>query len=261
MAALRRIALFLVGGWLVLCGVAYVVQRKLQYFPDKGPVPLPDRPGLVEVKLRTSDGVDLDAWHWKGRKPLTLLVFHGNAGHRGHRMDFIEGFHRSGWGVFLLDYRGYGGSGGSPTEEGFYKDADAALAYVEKQGGKVVYLGRSIGSAVAMDLASRTRPAGLIVDSGALSMADVARTAYRFLPIGLLMKDRFDCAEKIKRIECPLLALHGGLDRIIPIGLGVQLHAAFPGKKKWVELTGDGHNSPRGRAYYDAVDEFLSSLP
>lgn len=260
MAALRRIALILIGGWLVLCGVAYVVQRKLQYFPDAGPVPLPDRPGLVEVKLRTRDGVDLYAWHWKGRKPLTLLVFHGNAGHRGHRMDFIEGFHSRGWGVFLLDYRGYGGSGGSPTEEGFYKDADAALAYVEKQGGKIVYLGRSIGSAVAMDLASRTRPAGLIVDSAALAMADVASAAYRFLPVRLLMKDRFDCVGKIERIGCPLLALHGDRDKIIPIALGRKLHAAFPGEKKWVELKETGHNSPRGRAYYDAVDEFLSSL-
>ncbi len=138
-------------------------------------------------------------------------------------------------------------SGGSPTEEGFYRAADAALAYVEKQGGKTVYLGRSIGSGVAMDLASRTGPAGLIVDSGALAMADAASVVYRFLPIRLLVKDRFDCGDKIKRIECPLLALHGDRDKIIPIGLGRKLHAAFPGKKKWVELRETGHNSPRGR--------------
>lgn len=260
MRALRRIALLLIGGWLLLCGVAYIFQRKLQYFPDRGPVPLPDRPGIAEVKLRTSDGVDLLAWHWQGRKPLTLLVFHGNAGHRGHRFDFIEGFHRRGWGVFLLDYRGYGGSGGSPTEAGFYRDADAALDYLGKTGGKIVYLGRSIGCGVALDLASRSKPAGVIIDSGALSMADVAATAYRFLPIRLLMKDRFESAPKLERIACPLLAVHGDSDRLIPIGLGRKLYEAFPGKKQWVELKRADHNDPRGRAYYDAVDEFLSSL-
>ena len=261
MLILRRILFSALAIWLVVCAVAYFFQRRLQYFPDPSRVPVPALPGLEEVTLHTSDDVTLKAWYWPGSRPLTLLVFHGNAGHRGHRLDWIEGLHRGGWGVFLLDYRGYGGSGGSPSEAGFYKDADAAYTYLKSHGKRIAVLGRSIGSGVALDLASRERVEAVVIDSGTLSMATVASRAYRILPISLLMTDRFDSAEKLARIRAPLLSIHGETDQIVPVDLGRALFEAFPGKKQWLPLPGRGHNDSRGRVYYATIDAFLKALP
>ena len=248
-----------IGIWLVVCVVVYFFQRRLQYFPDASRVPLPALPGLEEVTLTAADGVELKAWHWPGLRPLTLLIFHGNAGHRGHRLGWIEGFHRGGWGVFLLDYRGYGGSGGSPTEQGFYKDADAAYLWLKSRGQRVAVLGRSIGAGVALDLASREPVEAIILDSGAISMAAVASVAYKILPVRLLMTDQFDATEKLERIRAPLLAIHGEADGIIPMRLGRELYDAFPGKKTWLTLKDRGHNDARGAAYYRNVDDFLKA--
>jgi hypothetical protein len=116
--------------YLTLLGLAFLFQRSLQYFPDSSPVPLPQGErfrDLQEVQLISADGLRLWAWHWPGRQAATLLVLHGNAGHRGHRLGWIEDLHGLGCGIFILDYRGYGGSAGAPTEGGLYQDAEAAV--------------------------------------------------------------------------------------------------------------------------------------
>lgn len=264
MRFLKRILLVLAGGWLVLCGLVYLFQRKLQYFPDSSQVPLPGGTGIEDVRLTTADGVELRAWYWPGKRDTVLLIFHGNAGHRGHRLDWIRGFHSRGWGVLLPDYRGYGGSGGSPTEEGLYADADASVEFLSSRGVKsIVYFGKSLGSGVALDLAARRRPAALIIQAGAVSMADVARNAYPFLPIGLLMKDRFDSTEKLMRIDCPLLSIHGSADRTVPARMGRALYEAFPGEEKeWYEVAGARHNDTSyvgGRAYYEKISGWLEA--
>ena len=131
---MRRLVHFLLaiaGLWLLVGALAYLFQRRLLYFPDSEAVERPrgrQYEGLEDVVLEAEDGIPLCAWHWPGTRETTLLFLHGNAGHRGHRLDWIERFHRRGWGVFIVDYRGYGGSGGSPTEEGLYRDAAAAAS-------------------------------------------------------------------------------------------------------------------------------------
>ncbi|MHC5009776.1 MAG: alpha/beta hydrolase [Planctomycetota bacterium] len=266
MVLLKRIVLWVAGIWLVVTAIAFFFQRQFQYFPAGGPVPRPTGPpygDLEDVRLEASDGVDLHAWYWPNGDAATILFLHGNAGHRGHRLSWITRFHAMGWGVFILDYRGYGGSSGSPSEEGLYLDAEAAAAFLEERGaGPVVYFGSSVGSGVAVELAVRRPPAALILQGGSTSHVDVARRVYPFLPVGLLLRDRYDALSRIERVTCPLLAIHGTDDEIVPASLGRALFDAAPDPKTWFEVEEAGHNDVPdvgGPAYYAAIQSFLES--
>ncbi|MBI4604752.1 MAG: alpha/beta hydrolase, partial [Planctomycetes bacterium] len=238
-------------GYAALALLAYVFQRRLQYMPDRGPVAPPAGPqgrGLEEVQVTASDGVRLRGWHWPGERPVTLLILPGNAGHRGYRLEWIDDLRSLGLGVCIVDYRGYGGSEGSPTEEGLYRDAEAAAAWLEERArasgrpARIVYLGESIGCAVAVELALRRPPAALILQSSFSSAADVGQRAYPFLPVKLLLKDRFDAASRIGRVAAPKLFLHGDSDGIVPMRFGRRLFDAAADPKEWHEVPGAGHN-------------------
>jgi len=250
--------------YLVFAGLLYIFQRKLQYFPDPASVPVPRGPrydGIETVSLATTDGLHLFAWHWPGRFTPTLVIFHGNAGHRGHRLDWIEDLHSLGYGVFILDYRGYGGSEGSPTEEGLYRDGEAVLGWLGRQEIRnLVYFGESLGCGVAVELAKRQPPRALILQSGFSSAVDVARKAYPYLPVRLLMKDRFNSKEKMAKIPCPVLFIHGERDSIIPLKLGRALYEAANEPKTWFPIPGADHNDlpwVGGKTYLDGIQELL----
>jgi fermentation-respiration switch protein FrsA (DUF1100 family) len=214
--------------------------------------------------LVTGDAKRLRAWRWEGTRPITIYILHGNAGHRGHRLEWIEELRRLGAGIFIIDYRGYGGSEGSPTEEGLYLDAEAGAAWLqEKFPGKVVYLGESLGGAVAVELATRAPPAGLILQSTFTSAVDVARRAYPFLPVKLLMKDRYEASARIGRVACPILSIHGSSDSIVPRDLGRALFEKASEPKEWYEVHGADHNDlpwAGGPAYYQKIEEFLRRM-
>ena len=245
----------------------FVLQRKLQYFPDRSEVTLPPGPryrDLEAVDLVARDGVRLKAWYWRGSKPTTVVLFHGNAGHRGHRLEYLDRFHDEGFGVFALDYRGYGGSGGSPTEVGLLADARAALEWLKNAGiTDHVYFGESIGCGVAVNIAEERPPRALILQSAYSSAADVAQRQYWFLPVRLLMLDRFECLEAVKKLDAPLLAIHGESDRIIPIDIGRRLFENAPGPKEWLAIPGAGHNNVPfvdPRTYWKTIFSFLERL-
>ncbi len=257
--AIRAILL----GYLGVLVLSFLFQRRLMYYPSGGPVPTPPFPSLREVELSTADGVSLKAWHWPGRDPLTLLIFHGNAGHRGDRLSWAEILRETGAGVFLLDYRGYGGSSGSPTEKGLYLDAEAAAAWLEaNRYSPVVYVGESLGSAVAVELALRRPPAALILQSAFTSAADVGQKAYPFLPVRLLIKDRFDSLSKIDRVTCPILLIHGKEDSLVPLTMGRALYDRAQGQKEWLEILGADHNDPLwiDPAYIQRFKHFLEPI-
>jgi uncharacterized protein len=250
--------------YLVFIGVVYLFQRKLQYFPDSAIVPLPldeKYRGIETVNLTTADGLRLFAWHWPGQLTITLVIFHGNAGHRGYRLDWIEDLHSLGYGVFALDYRGYGGSEGSPSEEGFYRDGEAALGWLAKQGIRdLIYFGESLGCGVAVEMAMRRPPQALILQSGFSSAVDVARKAYPYLPVRLLMKDCFDSKPKIGKIYCPILFIHGEKDSIIPVQLGRTLYEAANEPKTWFPIREADHNDlpgVGGSGYLNGIQGFL----
>jgi fermentation-respiration switch protein FrsA (DUF1100 family) len=266
--SLWRVARTLLLAYVGVVLVAFFFQRRLQYFPS------PQRPslrrvipGLEEVSLTTTDGVRLEAWYWPGERPATLVIFHGNGGHRGHRLEWVEALHALGWGVFILDYRGYGGSEGSPSEDGLYHDAEAALAWLKShtvaKQSKIVLFGESLGGGVAVEMARRHPPAALLLQSAFSSAIDVGKSAYPFLPVSALMRDRFENVTKIGEVQCPLLMIHGNNDSIVPMRFGRKLFDAANEPKKWYEVEGAGHNDllwVGGDAYFEHVHGFLREV-
>jgi len=244
--------------YLVVVALVYAFQRKLQYFPDPETPRLPK--GAEDVRLEAADGTALSAWHWPGA--FTVLVLHGNAGHRGHRLHIAQGLVAKGYGVFLLDYRGYGGSAGGPTEEGLLLDAEASVKWLRGHGAtKIAYYGESLGCGVAALLAAKEPPVAIVFQSGADSLAKVGRKVYPWLPIGLLMKDRFEAAEAMRGVTCPVLSVHGDSDQLIPWERGRALFDAVPGPKEWWLVEGADHNDVvdvAGPAFFDRVAAFLS---
>lgn len=254
-----RILAFVAGAYLVVVALVYAFQRKLQYFPAPEAPPLPA--GAEDVHLEADDGTPLRAWYWPGS--FVVLVLHGNAGHRGYRLHIAQGLVAKGYGVFLLDYRGYGGSGGSPTEEGLLLDAEAALRWIRAHGAeKVAYYGESLGCGVAAELARKEPPQAIVFQSGADSLLKVARSVYPWLPIGWLMKDRFEAAEIMREVRCPVLSVHGGDDRLIAPERGRALFEAAAGPKEWWLVPGAGHNdvidAAGPGAFFARVHAFLS---
>lgn len=243
-----------------LSALVWLVQRRLQYYPDSAAPELPASDaaaGLREIELATTDGLRLHAWHLPGARPLEFLLLHGNAGHRGDRLPWIRALGASGAGVLALDYRGYGGNLGFPTEEGLLLDAEAAASWLAAQGAeRVVYVGESLGCGVAVGLAARRPPAALVLVSGFTSLVPVARAAYPWLPVGLLMRDRFDCSAKFAELDVPALFVHGEADTIVPVALGRELYERAPARCEWWSIPGAGHND----LPYDDLPGFMARL-
>ena len=213
----------------------WTIQRRLMYFPTGG-VPTPGSIGLTDVEpvtFNTTDGLELSGWFVAAPGPsprVTVLVFNGNAGNRAHRGPLAAAFHRHGLQVLLVDYRGYGGNPGAPTETGLAADSRAARAYLvgrpDVDASRIVYFGESLGTAVAVDLAVEHPPAALVLRSPFTSMADVGQDHYPFLPVRLLLRDRFVTIDQIQRIRVPLLVIAGGHDRVVPIESSLRLYDA-----------------------------------
>jgi fermentation-respiration switch protein FrsA (DUF1100 family) len=261
---LIRIPLWILAIYVGVCLLVYLVQRRMMYFPD--PDPVVAEPGMENVALETDDGVRVMATWWPATRPLSILLLHGNAGNRGHRFDWMRTFHDLGWNVFLLDYRGYGGSEGTPTQRGLGQDGDAAVAWLSKQrpGDAIVYFGESIGGSVAIDVATRHRPAGLVLQSCAYDLTEVGRKHYPWLPLGLILKDDWNSRGKIEKLDVPLFSLHGARDSIVPQPQGRAIFDASPTvRKEWWSVEDAGHNDLPGMAgddYYLRVHRFLESV-
>lgn len=228
-----------------LVGALYIFQRDLLFLPDTSrPVAAQAAiAGLVEVSLTTADGLKLLAWHVPAPagKP-TILYVHGNGGHIGYRAERARALTASGYGLLLVEYRGYGGNTGTPSEEGFHADAQAGLGFLAGQGigpERVILYGESLGSAVAVRLAAETASRGtpfaaLILESPFTSIAEVAQHHYPFVPARHLVKDRFDAVSRIAAVKAPLLVLHGERDHVVPIAFGRTLfEAASEPKRGW----------------------------
>ncbi len=263
-----RVLLVLAAGYVGLCAVMFLLQRRLLYFPWADDPPRPTGPGwegLEDVTLETSDGVELRGWYWPGERPLCVVAFHGNAGHRGTRAWWLQALReRLGVGVCMVDYRGYGGSGGTPTEEGLYRDAEATLDWLERRGaGPLVYWGTSLGSGVATEMALRRPPRALVLESPFRSGVAVASDLYPWLPVRLLMLDRFDNASKIAALDCPILIVHGERDRTIRADHGRALgELADPPAELWI-VPGADHEDVAavgGDAYFERAAAFLERL-
>jgi pimeloyl-ACP methyl ester carboxylesterase len=223
---------------------------------------------VASVFLETEDGVKIHAYYLPvSGASRAILFLHGNAGNASHRLPNALELSRRRANVLLLDYRGYGFSEGVPSELGAYADARAALAHLIHERGipehRVVLFGRSLGGAVAVELAQERALAGVILESTFSSASDVV---HEILPppfswlAGALTRGRFDSRSKIPRLRCPLLFFHGDRDEIVPIAVGRRLFEAAPEPKTFETIFGAGHNDTiwvGGEPYFDRIEQFL----
>ena len=226
----------------------YALQRNLMYFPHKE-IGAPAAYGLTDVKnvaLKSRDGLPLQAWTLAARPGApTLVYFHGNAGNLSHRVEKFEALMHAGFGFVAVSYRGYGQSAGMPDEEGIYNDARAAMDYVRdvlkiKPVNTVLY-GESLGSGVAVQMATEFPVAAVALEAPYLSVAQRAQEMYPVLPARLILKDGFYSIDKVAQVKAPLIVFHGEEDRVIPARHGRALLAAANEPKEGVFYPGVGH--------------------
>lgn len=244
---------YLLLAWLMVVIAMFVFQRKLLYLPDKNPLPPAEIFGidtLEQIFLNTKDGLRLKAYYMpaQGQDNGTIVLFHGNAGSIAHRMTKAAIYHLFGTGVLLVEYRGYGGNDGTPTEKGLYADGRAAMEFLTKQKNlppeKIILYGESLGSGVAVQMATEYDAAGLVLETPFSSAAAVASSVYPFMPVRLLLKDRYDNIAKIKQIKkMPVLVVHGTRDGVVPFTEGKKLFEAAAEPKKFVAIEGGNHNN------------------
>jgi len=245
------IVLFAVIIYFCLLALVFTFQKSLTYFPDRTHYTPREAgiPEMEELKLLTSDGQTIIAWYrppQESSKP-TIVYFHGNAGNIFNRGFIARSFLRKGYGMLLLTYRGYSGNPGKPSEEGLYQDGRAALRFIQNEGvspGCVVLYGTSVGSAVAVQMATEFEIAAIILQSPFTSLQDVANFHYPFfLPFSGLVSDKFDSLSKAHEISLPILIVHGKSDRIIPPELSRRLLEKFPGPKEAEYIPKRDHNN------------------
>ena len=263
MKTLLIVAGLIAGIYVIAASSLYVFQRRLIYFPDterEAPAEAGLR-GVREVVLETPDGARLIAWYAPApaNKP-TLLYFHGNAGSLSDRAERIKRFTAAGYGVFMPSYRGYSGSTGSPSEAAI--NADARLAYEHLRGlgvaeRAIVLYGESLGSGVAVRLASEQRVGAVILDAPYTSLPDVGKLLYPVMPVLTFMVDRFDSIKYIPAVRAPILILHGTQDTVVPLTLGQALFEAASEPKEMAVLRGAGHSDIYSFGALARVEEFI----
>lgn len=226
----------------LIATLLFLLQRRILYRPYRTRPNLADA-GLSEVRemtVTTPDGLALLAWYLPPDQEggRVVLYLHGNAAHIGHRAFRLGRFQRLGWGVLLLEYRGYGGNSGRPSEAGLMVDAHAGLAALQAMGfllPAIVVWGESLGTGPAVQLAVQHPVGALLLESPYTSVTDIGRLRYWAFPVELLLRDRFDSLRRIGSVQAPVLVMHGALDQIVPVAMGRAVYAAAPDPKQlWI---------------------------
>lgn len=259
--------------YLALVAILLFFERSFIFFPqipgrltgDWQPEGLP----VENVSLTAEDGVKLHAW-WipTPGAEFTLLAFHGNAANLPNRTDIFSVLRTAPLNILAVEYRGYGKSEGTPSEQGIYRDARAAYDHLIKQRGlspqRIIVYGASLGSAVAADLATQREVAGVILEAPFPSAAYVAQRVYRFIPgLSLFMRTKLDTASKLNRIRAPLLIIHGTRDPVIPISYGEEVFRLAQEPKQFLRIEGQCHEDAALIAceeYVQSLRSFLSTL-
>lgn len=253
------------------------IEKRLIFHPDRGNHSItPDVYGLEydDVTFRTEDGLNLNGWFVPGKKSSsvedlhTLLWFHGNAGNINNRLENIKMLHdRVPVNVFIVDYRQYGKSEGKVSEQGTYIDAGAALTYLHSRKDinheKIIFFGRSLGSAVAIDLAVKENCCALILETPFTSIKEMGKELYPLLPINLFLRTKYDSLSKIRDVKVPTLIMHGDKDELVPFEQGRKIYEAANEPKEFYTIPGANHNDTYivgGEEYFDTIRNFVNKL-
>lgn len=242
------------------------LQKSLIYFPE--PLRITPQsvylPGVEERMLEARDGARIIAWYGRAAEGQpTLLYFQGNAGAFGVRAERIRKYMARGYGVFMMTWRGYAGSTGSPSEKANVSDALLAYDTLRAAGAsseQIIVYGESLGSGVAVQLAAARPVAGVILDAPYTSLVDLAELHYPYLPARLLMTDRYESLRHIGKVTAPILIVHGENDDVIPLAMGKALFEAAKSRKEIVVLPGAGHSDHHLFGSYEAIYRWIAGL-
>ncbi|HEX2830551.1 MAG TPA: alpha/beta hydrolase [Burkholderiales bacterium] len=244
-------AIGIAAAYLLIVGFVWLVQDRLIYYPEMGReiATTPAARGVAydDFTITTEDGERLSVWWVPATSPRgAVLLLHGNAGNISQRTDYALMFRELGYSTLLVDYRGYGRSTGKPSEEGTYRDADAAWRWLTRTRhipeNQIVVFGESLGGGVASWIAARHRPRALVLASTFTSATDLGAEVYGFLPVRLISRFRYATLERLRDVTSPILIMHSPDDDIIPYAHGRKLFEAANEPKAFVDLAG-GHNS------------------
>jgi pimeloyl-ACP methyl ester carboxylesterase len=257
---------WLVGAYAVICVAAYLGNRHFMYLPDPTRVAPAEvgLDGVEEIEIPVADGVTLVAWHAPAKRDKpTILYFHGNGANAANRSPKIKKIRENGFGVFYLNNRGYGGSGGSPTEENNVADAIAAHDHLTDLGvsaDRIVAYGESLGSGQAVRLAAKRSVSAVVLEAPLTSTVEVARQTYFWLPLSLLIADKYNNERNIRSVTAPVLILHGKQDVVIPVDMGRRVyHAAYEPKR--IEVFPQGtHDDLFAHGAWAKTQGFLASV-
>ena len=274
MSVIGVIALTGLGLYLGLMLLLYGMQSRLIHLPGVPGRELMATPADIglqweDVQLRTEDDVSLHGWYLPAPEDgagYTVVFFHGNAGNISHRLDSLEIFHELGLATLIIDYRGYGQSEGSPSEEGLYRDGDAAWRYlVDERGvapGEIISFGRSLGAAVAARVAAEHDVGGVMLESAFTSAPDRGAELYPIFPVRLLARIHYPTRDFVRDVDAPVLVVHSPDDEVIPAHHGRAVYEAAPAPKQFLEISGD-HNTgflQSREEYTQGIAEWLRTL-
>ena len=266
--ALMSLLGFILFSYLLLLALLYSFQRTLMY-PGTVSDSSPQSVGLdfvSEMLLPTPDGEQIQLWYYlPDNRAYTILYFHGNGGHMGFRHEKFSAFKEAGFGIVMMSWRGYGKSTGQPSEAANYADAQMVYEHLIHEASiapeSLLFYGESLGTGVAVELATRYQPAGLILEAPYTSVRDRAAEIYRIFPTRFLVKDVYDSLSKIGEISVPLLLFHGERDRVIPIEHGKQLFDAANEPKQAHFFPERGHDDFDADELAGLIADFLAAQP
>ncbi len=244
----------------------YFYQRNLLYHPNENnysgdQISVP----IKKVRINTEDNIDLLGWfHEKDlQKYKTVLFFHGNAGSLENRIHKLNHFNKMDVNFLIIAWRGFSGNKGKPSEEGLYKDGRSGINWLVKKGVKeknIVIYGESLGTGVATHVSQNKNFAGVVLETPFTSMIDAAKKFYPYIPVGLLLKDKFDNKSKIKNIKVPILIMHGEADQIVPFFMGKKMYEEANMPKYSYFTKHDNHMMEYDENLVKALNSFLKSL-
>lgn len=255
MRVIKIVVALAIVSYLLLLVAFYLSQRSLLYFPARvyiSPVQAHANEAFREITVTTADGLALKAWYAPAvSKTFTIVFFHGNGDSLYGAAQIADPYIAAGYGFLAVEYRGYSGLPGKPSEAGLYSDARACLQYLIARGvhpKQIILYGHSLGTGVAVEMAREFPVGGLMLLAPYLSIPALAQHHYSFLPAKLLVLDHFANEQKIADIDVPLLIVSGAEDQLIPPSHGVKLFSLANAPKEYHSIPGRGHN--------DAFDEF-----
>lgn len=261
--ALVSVAIVLVAFYVALAAILYFTQRSMMYFPETVHA-TPAEAGLPEAKevsVTASDGTRIVVWHIPPRRGKPVVIyFHGNGGALRYRVERFRKLTENGVGLVGVEYRGFGGLSGSPTEAGLIADAEAAYGFAIARywPQELVLWGESLGTGLAVVLASEKSVGRVILEAPFTSAAAVAATTYWYMPVRLLMKDQFRSDERIGKITAPVLILHGAKDQTVPYAMGERMFDLTKARKHIVRFLDGGHEDLDKNGALHAVGRFLA---